>query len=320
MRTRLVFLCVGLGCATASSFASFELVMVGDSTTGKVHRFDGISGSYLGAFGEGEVTSTSEIAAHAGSDTCFIRNTPSGAIYRYNYNTGEFMGAISAVSGAYFNILSDGTFLTVSTTLMRRYNQSGTLLETFLPPTGGAFIQDRGFAAQLSNGRIIAHATNSAGTKGFTSYVLGIAFAGPFTGYASSGTNIGGVSASGFSIAFKGNFGSDISSTWTFNAAGNFTSNADNGSLPVVLTSPTDTAFGHQGRYFVSGINAANAAQGIVSRADSIPGGGNRGTFGTSILKTPVSITTVVAPEPGTMLALTAGIGMLVRKRRRLQK
>jgi hypothetical protein len=49
---------------------------------------------------------------------------------------------------------------------------------------------------------------------------------------------------------------------------------------------------------------------------DGISGGGNRGTFGTSILKTPVSITTVVAPEPGTMLALSAGIGLLVRKRR----
>jgi hypothetical protein len=316
MRTRFVFLCLGLGCAATSAFASFELVMVGDSTTGKVHRFDGISGSYLGAFGEGEVTSTSEIAAHVGSDTCFIRNSTSGLIYRYNYNTGEFMGATPGVSGAYFSILSDGTFLTVSTTLMRRYNQSGTLLETFLPPTGGAFIQDRGFAAQLSNGRIIAHATNSAGTKGFTSYVLGIAFAGPFTGYTSSGNNVGGISASGLSIAFKGNFGTDLSSSWTFNAAGNLTGNADNSSLPLVLSSATDTAFGHANRYFVSGINPANAAQGIVARVDGISGGGNRGTFGTSILKTPVSITTVVAPEPGTMLALSAGIGLLVRKRR----
>lgn len=290
--------------------------MVADSTTGKVHRFDGISGSYLGAFGEGEVTATSEIAAYSAGNVCFIRNTPSGVIYRYNYNTGEFLGALTGITGAYFNLLSDGTFLTVTPTSMRRFNQAGAQLESFLPPTGGAFIQDRGFAAQLSNGRIMVHATNVTGAKGFTSYVLGNASSGPFTRYAGVGTNIGGLSASGLNVAFKGNFVFELSSVWAFSAAGAWLTAIDNALLPSFLTSPTDTAYGHGGRYFVSGINAANAAQGIVARVDGFPGGGMRGSFGTSILKTPVSMTTVVAPEPGTMLALAAGVGLLVRKRR----
>jgi hypothetical protein len=53
MKLRTVGFCLALALGSSGAFASFELVMVGDSATKSIHRFDGSTGAYLGSFGSG---------------------------------------------------------------------------------------------------------------------------------------------------------------------------------------------------------------------------------------------------------------------------
>jgi hypothetical protein len=71
---------------------------------------------------------------------------------------------------------------------------------------------------------------------------------------------------------------------------------------------------GHNKIMYIAGRNAANTA-GLIERWDPVISSFG-GTFGGSVLQNPVSMAVVVAPEPGTLLAL-GGLTLAVVRRRR---
>lgn len=109
------FLAIALA-SVASSFAaaSFDLVLIGDvnvniatGTLGKVHRYDGTSGAYLGSFGA-FTSAPKAIAAYLPQNLCYVTTTQ--GTFRFNYSTGEALSA-TTFSLSSLSLSADGTKL-----------------------------------------------------------------------------------------------------------------------------------------------------------------------------------------------------------------
>lgn len=101
MRIAVLGITLALG---ASAAASFELVMVADRATRSIHRFDGVSGLYLGAFGNGYVQNPMSMALDQSNNRVFVAEpTDSGTgsafttvrVWSFNYNTGEYLNSFT---------------------------------------------------------------------------------------------------------------------------------------------------------------------------------------------------------------------------------
>lgn len=78
----------------------------------------------------------------------------------------------------------------------------------------------------------------------------------------------------------------------------------------------TSVDFAHGENFYVAGRNSANTS-GLVALSNTRFFGTSLRTFGTGILQNPTSVAVVIAPEPGTMLALGFGAAALLRRRNR---
>lgn len=99
----LVLCLVGVVAATAD--ASFEMMLIGEvSASGsRVMRYDPESRINLGSFGLGRIPGdVRDVAVDKASNECFVLST-GGAVTRFNYNTGEYLGAVP-VSNLYSSI------------------------------------------------------------------------------------------------------------------------------------------------------------------------------------------------------------------------
>ena len=84
------------------------------------------------------------------------------------------------------------------------------------------------------------------------------------------------------------------------------------------LTGITALGIGHGSTLYVGGRLVSDGTKGGISRY-SVAGVSPfyRSTFGSSVLRSPVSIATVVAPEPGTLVACGLGLAALAARRRK---
>jgi len=242
-------------------------------------------------------------------NTCYLRVNLS--TYRYNFNTGEYLGAIS-LSGTGISVGTDGSLYTWSSTTIRRYNSSGVLQESWAAP-GGTFTST---TAQLGNGFVYAAHTATNGAKSFAYFKPGSGTVNLEAALADSVTTIRGLSGLGNRLFFGGAIpGLEFAANWTMAPTGTFESNRDVAGAGLLIQSVKDTAPAHNGRYFGVGQDLTNPANGLVVRYDDLDFV-NRGSFGSSVLKTPVSIASVVAPEPGTMIALSLAFAAICRRKR----
>lgn len=306
---------LALLCSMASggqALASIELLVVADAGTGYIHRFDGISRSYFGSFGAGEVTSGSEIAVDPSTNTCYLYSA--SRVFKYNYNTGEYKGSLS-LNGIGVQFGNDGSLYTWSSTTIRRYSATGALQNSWSPPAGYSWTTNGTLA---DNGYFYTHAFN--GTTGDDAIARINVSTGAVTldtGLSDTSQQVSGFSSSGNTVYFRLLFGGAVFSTaYVYTASGTLNTLFDNSALATVQNPGLDTAPSHNGRYFVAGLVSTDPTKGRVTLVEGQISHTIRYSFGETILQNPVSMASVVAPEPGTAIAMViAGIGFLVHRR-----
>jgi hypothetical protein len=325
LRALLVF---GLLGAVAASFASFELMLLAGNNG--VHRYDPQSNVLLGRFAEYDGT-IYDVAVDSTRPGEAVTLTSNGGVNRYDYSTGEFRGGFTV--GGFFNnerarisVMANGNILYTAYTvaesrpITKMYSSTGVLLSTL--DAFGSSYQSLD-SIQTSDGKIRTLVRTSSGT-GFIFFVFNYSSAGVYEGFAT--IESGSIANNTF-----GNLGIMNGRLWA--SSGNLA--ADPGRLAywpgsitgtptqiiissyTIASGATNYVGGHNGigymmhSFFDLGvrknrlirynpnINAANSTVFVNGLDDQI--------YGSAI---------VVAPEPGTMIALGLGLAAVVRRRK----
>ncbi len=87
-----------LSSATFSAYASFDMMLLGDNTTAgaqRVQRYDPINRINLGTFGQGFINSTiQDITVDQANNTAYVLES-AGVIKAFNYNSGDYLGGFT---------------------------------------------------------------------------------------------------------------------------------------------------------------------------------------------------------------------------------
>ncbi len=327
---RRVALLVGIGSVSFSQ-ASFELALVMQTVTPSggfasraITRWDPLSRTALGYF---LVTGTSDTvmalnSSVAGTVDTFGRVGSNLQIRRYNYGTGVLTSTINM--GVATTVVNDAKYVDSSSLLLagqfgashaaRIYSTAGALVRSFANPAGTNFVIS---AVQDLGGNTFVLSRQAGTTTGFK-YTL--------TSYAA------GSSAISNSVVVRDNTTTDLLEL-VF-ADGHVAVNL--GVLSNRVYYPvTGTAFGTPGTGFGWGVATDTLAAGhgdlihgfayeevntrmILSTARiNSPIGNSYQHISSTFYGTVYDSAIVVAPEPGTLLALGAGVGVLLRRRRK---
>ncbi len=289
--------------------ASFELVMVADYANKVIHRIDGTTGQYFGSFGGGILTSPIGMDINVATNTCYVVDRNTGKVLKFNYNTGVYIGSFNATFGSSpglrvtsaGNILIDNYFGSAT-----MYPASGALTTSFVPQggAGGIFGLDEGpdgaiYAVMQGTGRIQRYQNNGT----------------PST-FATGAT----ANSIGQTVAIFNGVGY-YSATASYNSIGRFKT----GATPTVLSpwnlsgvysNVRGVAAGHGDLLYVAGANTSGGF--TLARLDADSGVVRSTVNFAQISADCPSITSVVAPEPASLLALGLGALVLARRRRLL--
>jgi len=299
-----------ISCAIASTtHASFELLLVADNgsstlATRKVHRFDPTTGVYLGSFGG---FNSEIVATYLSQSTNSLFVLAQNGTTEWDYNTGllknSFTGSFTtsyryAVRPAGDRILS---FDIGSDFLSSGFPSGGVSVMGGLAGAtyrSGMWTSDTTIVAfENSQTRFVNITTNAAGVLG--NVISTSSSIGSTTGFGQFARN-GGTSALVMATGTLGGFYSYTPGSATFvNVNGDVGGN--------VMSAAT----AHSG--FFLGSN-----QGTNGRIDYYDGNRNlTRQFGSSVVLNPISMQTVLAPEPGPFAALGLGVIALLKRRRR---
>ncbi len=288
------------------AFGSFEVLMVSDSGTDSIHRFDPITGSYFGSFGGGFLRDPVGVVAD-GSGNAYIYDA-NRRLSVWNSSTGEYITSFDLVSGGTsLTRNGDGTLNVALSDRVIRYSTTGTTLATYVRQGTNKLYQ----GIQLADGLFYTSSYDGPGQDSYEwfNYATG-ASVGRLTSWAqqrvanlSSGIyNTVNVFESTTSLIYEKHRVQGAGP----NSFANFSDNT--------LTNPAGVAGGHGGLTYVVGqVRAAPTTGGIMrwDRNSMVLGT----MFGNNIIKTPTGMASIIAPEPASLLAL--GLGALAVMRRR---
>ncbi len=303
-----ITLLAALVCACAPALGSYELALVLDRGTKKIHRFDAVSGAYFGSFGTVS-SGASTMALDAARGEVIVYD--SGTQYNYNYSTGILTSAVLWNSGVTkVSRTPAGTNYMVSfSTVIQEYTPSQGFLRTI--PIGSALTSS--VTALESNRFLVADASNKVYYGDYTSGTIlsTLTFGSPIKDIAVTGMVTGA--------------GARLSSVLLANGQVSFVATQSNGiqGTSGVLTNfgtPLGLAGLHSGMIVV-GKNSAGApliqtyaaafnlgmAVGLVPQT-TLSGGG---------ITDPVAVVTVIAPEPTSLAGWGLGALVLGLARRR---
>lgn len=300
---RFLLLAFCLGASQAAS-ASFELALIG--TSKGINRVDGDTFASLGKFGTtvigGDVVS---LAIDKGRNTVYAlsQNTTKGResvdIFALNYNTGEFISSIRLGSSG-----SSGRSITVDE-FGRVWVASGFGLTRYLPQNNWAV------SASIA-GNFYGVGTAASRVVFYDGSVLRT-YLEPSAGIFQ---NLGSVALSGAASTSNINMRDGTGLIVSGTTAARF--NIDSGA-PTILQfygapgTKKGLAFGHGNKLLGTYQDTVTPTNGGIYTQD-----GTSGTLYTEALTGYYGpIATVVAPEPGTLLAASAGVLALVSRRRR---
>jgi hypothetical protein len=320
MRMRTFALLGLLGASFSIATASFDLMLLNryDASTNfsRIHRYDPVSGAYLGSFASGiQVT---RIAVNPTNSEVYAYDSNNSTIRAYNYNTGAFLRSYFASTGITDMVVSnDGT--------------------TILHSTGSTVIR----GMDLTTGAY-SNLVTGTGTTGFYRLALhrnGTLYAAGDTvslsQFAPSGSNyvqiqvttLSGVSSASAATQMAVQY-PDVGSSLGYVAIGqgssfgyNYFGSTGNllnigGTQPAGQISSMSVMLNSHAGYYGLGVDLLNSSQVRLNSYDvaGVP-------IETKILPfqigNPNAGAIVLAPEPGTMIALAAGIGVLARRRRK---
>jgi hypothetical protein len=295
---------------TTAYAGSFDLVLVTDQGSKNVKRFDGTTGAYLGAFGSGFFTNPQGITIQGGIAHVMDVVSNSARIRKFNFSTGEYLGSVSVQS---WSFSAGGSNLIIGTDNNYYITASGQGGTTRTSMTTGVQVAtrlatvERGIA-QGQDGRIYVNAIDSRLYSDI----------GGFSGFGSWGSNVAAPINDPYQMVLVGgtrlasaNAGND--SVTSFTTGG---SSLASFSVDSLLDDPRALGLGHNNVLYAGGFVAGSTTNGQIVRLDAFTGD-NLGVFGSGILQNPHSMAVQMAPEPGTMIAIAAGIGLLAKRRRR---
>lgn len=316
------FVLAAVTALAAPSDASYELVMVADVGSNSIHRFDGTTGAYFGQFANGFVTTISSFNIDSSAGLAYVSDGTLGMTRVFNYSTGAHVADLSFGNNGAAGSLArrangqfvDGFYNGGSAV----FSANGGLLHYLYTLSINGNTSEGGPSAPHSSGRHLTVALQG-GLSQVQIYDANVPWS---TAVAQSVTvtDMGGVSGL-HQIAVSADRFAWVNSDNRVRY-GQVSAGATSVSLQSTVTlsgfaSATSggVSFGHGNTVYFAGRNAGNTA-GILMR--TVYGStAALGTFGANVLQQPRFIHTVVAPEPASLLALAAGLGLLVRRRRR---
>lgn len=318
MNFRLLVSLSGVLVLLSQAHGSFELILAANITDNKIDRYDGDTGAYLGSFGGSSGTNWTVVADQP-RNLVYMTGNNGSRVNKYNYNTGELVGTFTGT------FATDG-WQTINSAGTEFYNPRGTNIEVINPNTGAIIrtITRAGMsfrsvvsvanqtivATGIEAGNLVARSYNTATGASIDAQIITPA------SFTTQSSLIGGQSAIAAHY-YEGDAATNIARVG-YNAFGNFTgfSTQTVQTLGNLLgANGQGMAKGHVGVWMVGGNTAGAIANPVLRRY-----------IGSTTLdfereytlrtKTYTSITTVLAPEPGTMLALGGGLALFLRRRR----
>jgi len=287
--------------ATVSAHASFDLVLVADEATNSVHRFDGTSGAYLGQFGKGRLSYPQDVAVNPATGLAYVTSFATSTVQVYNYSTGLFVNEF-AVGPNPRGVTMLGSDVIVShTTGVSRYSASGGFLNNFgtgsnftgvtVGPDG--FVYAYEWPTALRRYKFDGTAAGSSAISSDTNY--------PHYDAVPFGNQVAFTNFSARKIEFF-NANSGLVSGGSFTFTG-------------TLSAMTGLAKGHGNALYTCGV-LDSSSKPVIAQISGLTGKVGL-TFGETILSAPRGMSSVVAPEPGTMIALGLGSAALLRRRKK---
>lgn len=309
-----------LGASFSIATASFDLMLLNryDPSTNfsRIHRYDPVSGAYLGSFASGiQVT---RIAVNPTNSEVYAYDFNNSSIRAYNYNTGAFLRSYFAPTSITDMIVSpDGTRIlhTTGGTVIRGMNLTTGSVSNLVTGTGTT-----GFF------RLALHRNGTLYAAGDTTSLSQFAPSG-LNYVQTQVTTLSGVSSAsaGTQMAIQyPNVGDGLGyitigqgSSFGYNYFGS-TGNLLNfgGTQPAGQISSMSVMLNSHAGYYGLGVDSLNSSQ-VRLNAYDVVGVPIETKILPSQIGNPNAGAIVLAPEPGTMIALAAGIGVLARRRRK---
>ena len=318
MRNVLVLSLVMIGAGAQASFDMMLLPISGDS---RVARFDPVNRIFLGTVGTegGQAIRTANLGPNG-----TVNLTGGGGTNQFNHSSGEFVlqnGAFNASGAAH---LGGTRIFEAFNTLIYAYNS------TTLDLTVGAVSSGLDVLASiipLSDNLVIAYGTNLAGnfvsrrvnmSSGTSSNETLLALSANFGGVASIGTGFSRQSGGGFRTYITSRTTtSDIVQEFGFDSAGTYILLNTMSLNGFSATAPKSVMPGHNG-YWIVGDDSALASSTRITQF------GNQnvqvGSYTTSLVNVPSTRfkgANIVAPEPGSMIAIAVGLAAMLKRRRK---
>lgn len=302
-------LTLGLALISSGAFASFELALIGDSTQKVIHRYDTETGAYLGSFGRGTLPGVSAMAINQTLGQVITYDRTSGWMTRHNYSTGELLASSSigvtpglgvsikwnTTTGDLWVASSGGTLLRVDPMNLFTTGVLGFTGTSLV--TGGAGT----YAYNATTNRIASLSYNSSNSViTATDQSTAVALTAP------------GRALSTGSMGFYATIEATAPPRLRLFSPTTIYGNVKNFSM---MTSLITAAKGHAGSLYGLGVNGATP---VFSRAlaDDFLTGYDIDTMNISQVTTPADMVIAVAPEPGTLAALSLGALALMRRRK----
>lgn len=288
-------------CAS-QAMASFELLLVSDSGSDTIRRFDPVSGAAFGSFGGGFLVDPVGVAVNTVLGEAVVADAGGRRITYWNYNTGEYLRTSIVPSGVtYLNQNPDGTVNLAYSNRVVRYGWGfGSPIATYAGASGltvqqGMLQADGRLYVSHRDSVNVAYRWHDAPTGaliGTTNWVADRTVA--------IGSHSVNVYASTTSVAFE----VDIHGNGPFFQFASFLSGYD---------AVAGVAAGHGSAAYAAVRSTGGTWE--VRRYDALANVVMPG-FAVGQLTTPTGMAIVVAPEPASLVALGLGALALMRRRR----
>lgn len=295
------------------SHASYDLLLVADQggigQSARIHRYDATSGRFMGSFAE-RIAGITALAAIRDTGRAYAINAQ-GLLLSYDYSTGISHGVLrTSMEDHQLFTVGNRLYAYSATRLIEISTTTGATLGVANPPSGESYV----FITRSSQ---FFHAGTRSGTN--TRIFQTSLFGGTWTqthGFTDPnrfGTNV-------VQGAFLPNldFSFFVGPTQVAGADLSYYSTSSlSGTTGIANLNGNRRGFsvGHDYLY-VTGSLASDATQGRIGYIDFRLNPNSSGVFGGTELRNPIALASVVAPEPGTLLALGAGLALLARRRR----
>ncbi len=312
---------------SGSVAASFDMMYIPDAGGSIVHRFDPVNRVYLGS-----INAPSRMASGNNSSSRLAVCETGSLPYFVNGYTGEFQTSTTGASAQTIHLKAAGNELLASSgAVLRRYDPVSAALISSAGVSGTMFAQS---IAEIGGSRIAVLGTTANGitlqtyssTLGFLSETLLISSANAASSAALSSmafVTLGGASH----VVFTYRNSSNQVSLARVAMTGGITPGATSqevlsGFSTTSALTTTSVMAGHGGSFFIVGQGTTSTISRVI-QGYIVPGIATFTTqnYTTTAFVAPVggywSGSNVVAPEPGSMIAIGAGILGLLRRRRK---